>query len=174
MVDRGSQGRFGCMADQDQDYLVILGQGSTVVHTRRGRSTEYSVWVGWQGESSTHQHDGRETLVDGRWHLTILPARDRNRAPAVEVVQSLMDFGNGLLPVIGALTIAGPPYARPRHAGSEFPALYVVHVRTRAHDLLSSLLNQMERHLRLDHVHRMNFHLSIDEDTEDNVWEVVD
>ena len=157
----------------DTGYSVQLGPGRMSVHTRQpGRSTAYSVWVGWQGEVSTHREGDRTTSITGQWHLTIL-FRDRNRAPTVEMVQSLTEMGERMLPTLGELRIAGPPFARPRHQGREFPALYVIHVATRAHGQLSTMMNLMEQRLNLEHVHRDNFHLSIDVPPEEE-WEIVD
>ena len=155
----------------DGVFLVTLGQGATAVRVRSGRDAPYSVWVCWHGDSVLMQHEGRTWLACGRGHLTIM-FRDRQRAPSVEVVEALMVWGDTLYPQVGGLTIAGPPYARPRHEGNEFPALYVVHVGTRAHGFLSSLLNRMEQRLHLEHVHRISFDLSLDE--EPVRWELVD
>ena len=157
----------------DSAYSVMLGPGRTSVHTRQpGRSAAYSVWVGWQGDVSTHRHGDRTTSITGHWHFTIL-CRDRNRAPTVETVQMLTDLGDRMLPTLGELTIAGPSFVRPRHQDREYPAPYVVHVTTMAHGQLSTLMNRMEGLLRLEHVHRINFHLSIDVPPED-AWEIVD
>ena len=157
----------------DSAYSIQLGPGRTSVQTRQpGRSEAYSVWVGWQGDVTTHRHGDQTTSITGQWHLTIL-FRDRNRAPTAEMVQRLTELGDRTLPTIGALSIAGPPFARPRHQGREFPALYVVHVTTRAHGQLSTMMNLMEQRLHLEHVHRYNFHLSIDVPPED-AWEIVD
>ena len=89
------------------------------------------------------------------------------------MVQLLTEMGERTLPTLGELRIAGPPFARPRHQDREFPALYVIHVTTRAHGQLSTMMNLMEQRLRLEHVHRYNFHLSIDVPPED-AWEIVD
>ena len=93
----------------------------------------------------------------------------------------LTDMGNRMLPGLGELSIVGPPHGRPRHIGREYPSLYCVHVASRAHTRLSTLMNQMERLLQLDHLHRDNFHLSIDEapqpeapEEEWEWWEIVD
>ena len=155
----------------DGTFLVSLVSGETAVRLRSGRVAPFSVWVCWHGDTVLMEHEGRRRLASGRWHLTIL-LRDRQRAPSVEVMDELMAWGDSLLPQVGGLTIAGPPFARPRREESEFPALYVIHVGTRAHGFLSSLLNRIEQRLHLDHVHRMNFHLSMDE--EPDRWDLVD
>ena len=83
-----------------------------------------------------------------------------------------MERGDRTLP-IGALSIAGPPSARPRHQGKKYPALYVDHVTTRAHGQRTTMMNMMEQRLHLGHVHRYNVPLSIDVPPED-AWEIVD
>ena len=155
------------------EYSVLLEQARTGVNTRQpGRAAAYYVWIGWYGEVTTHRHGEQTASITGRWHFTIL-CRDRARAPAVATVQTLTDLGDRMIPTLGELSIAGPPFSRPRHAAQEYPALYVVHVATRAHVRLSTLMNHMERILHMEHVHRDNFPLSIDEPPED-VWEIVD
>ena len=142
----------------------------------------YYVWIGWFGEVTTHRHGAQTVAVTARWHLTIL-CRDRARAPAVATVQTLTDMGNQRVRTLGELSIAGPPFGRPRHEPNAYPSLYIVHVATRAHGQISTLMNHMERILHMDHVHRDNFHLSIDEAPEDaseesssseDIWELVD
>ena len=163
------------------DYTVRLEQATTRVRPRQpGRTMPFYVWVGWGGDDTTHRHGAQTRTVTGRWHFTLI-CRDIRSTPSDVVIQTLTDMGNQMLPGLGELRIAGPPYDVPRHAGQEFPSLYCVHVASMAHTRLSTLMNQMERLLRLDHLHRDNFHLSIDEapppeepEEEWEWWEIVD
>ena len=160
----------------DSAYSVMLGPGRTSVYTHQpGRSAAYSVWVGWQGEVSTHRYGDRRTATTGHWYFTIL-CRDRDRAPTAEMVQMLTDLGDRMLPTLGEITMAGPCFVcprHPRHQDRAYPAPCVFHVTTMAHGQLSTLTNRMEGLLRLEHVHRTNFHFSIDIPPED-AWEIVD
>ena len=157
----------------DSEYSIQLGPGRTSVQTRQpGRSEAFTVWIVWQGDVSTHRYVDRTITTTGQWHLTIL-FRERNRAPTEETVQWLTELGDRTRPTLGALSIAGPPFDRPRHQGREFPALYVIHATTRAHGQISTMMNLMEQRLHLEHVQRYNFHLSIDVPPED-AWEIVD
>ena len=157
------------------EYTVRLDHALTRVTTRQpGRTTAYYVWIGWGGEDTTHRHGTQTSTVTGRWHFTLI-CRDRRRPPSEVTVQMLTDMGNRMLPGLGELSIVGPPHGRPRHIGREYPSLYCVHVASRAHTRLSTLMNQMERLLQLDHLHRDNFHLSIDEaPPAEEEWEIVD
>ena len=163
------------------EYTVMLEQACTGVNARQlGRSAACSLWIGWYGEVTTHRHGVQTASITSRWHFTIL-RRDRIRAPVAATVLALTDMGNRMIRTLGELSIAGPPFGRPRHEGHTYPALYIVDAATRAHGQLSTLVYHMERVLLIDRAHRINFHLSIDEPPEDSsedscedVWEFAD
>ena len=144
--------------------------GRTVVNVRQpGRRADHQIWVGWQGTCTLHCRVDGAFGVTGRWHLTILN-RDRNRAPTEQSIDMFTAWGDQLLRDIGALEIAVPP--RPRREDMEYPRLYVVRVDTRAHGMLSTLMHRMEIRLGLAHIHRDNYHISVDEAEEE--YELVD
>ena len=144
--------------------------GRTVVNVRQpGRRADHQIWVGWQGTCTVHCRVDGAFGVTGRWHLTILN-RDRNRAPTEQSIDMFTAWGDQLLRDIGELEIAVPP--RPRREDMEYPRLYVVRVSTRAHGMLSTLMNRMEIRLGLAHIHRENYHISVDEAEEE--YELVD
>ena len=144
--------------------------GRTVVNVRQpGRRADHQIWVGWQGTCTVHRRVDGAFGVTGRWHLTILN-RDRNRAPTEQSIDMFTAWGDQLLRDIGALEIAVPP--RPRREDMEYPRLYVVRVDTRAHGMLSTLMHRMEIRLGLAHIHRDNYHISVDEAEEE--YELVD
>ena len=144
--------------------------GRTVVNVRQpGRRADHQIWVGWQGTCTLHCRVDGAFGVTGRWHLTILN-RDRNRAPTEQFIDMFTAWGGQLLRDIGELEIAVPP--RPRREDMEYPRLYVVRVDTRAHGMLSTLMNRMEIRLGLAHIHRDNYHISVDEAEEE--YELVD
>ena len=163
------------------EYTVRLEHGRTGVNARQtGPSAACTLWICWYGEVTTHRWGERTATITSRWHFTII-RRHRIRAPAAAMVQTLTEMGNRTIRTLGELSIVGPPFGRPRQEGHNYPALYGVNAATSAHGQLSTLMYHMERILRMDHVHRINFHLSIDEPPEDSsedssedVWEFVD
>ena len=122
--------------------------------------------------SSSNLVRSRNRHSSGLWYQKFL-CRDCNRAPTVETGQLPTELGDPTPPTMGALIIAGTPFASPQRQDRETHALYVVHVTTRAHGQLSTMMNRMEERLHLEHVHRYNYHLSIDVPPED-AWEIVD
>jgi hypothetical protein len=153
-----------------EDYRVRLQDGRTVVNVRQPhRRADHQVWVGWQGAWTRHRRLYGTSTIEGRWHLTILN-RDRPNPPLEESIYLLTAWGDQLLRDIGELEIAVPP--RPRREDMEYPRLYVVRVSTRAHGMLSTLMHRMEIRLGLAHIHRENYHISVDEAEEE--YELVD
>ena len=163
------------------EYTVRLEHGRTGVNARQtGPSAACTLWICWYGEVTTHRWGERTATITSRWHFTII-RRHRTRAPAAAMVQTLTEMGNQTIRTLGELSIVGPPFGRPQQEGHIYPALYGVNAATSAHGKLSFLVYRMERILRLDHVPRSNFHLSIDEPPEDSSegssetgWDLVD
>ena len=81
--------------------------------------------------------------------------------PNDELIAELQALATDLLGGVGNLPIAG---SGPRRDGQDYPRLYIVDVRSRAHQQLSTATARMEQKLRVPHWGgRTNYHLSVDE-----------
>ena len=148
----------------ERQYYVRLSGGSTAVEVGQQRGGQWRIWVGWQGEYTLHQRPDGTFSVVGHWHITIFNRLSSSR-PDDRIVEDIRRWMNEQFNVYRdvLLRLAGPPFGRPRHEGSEYPRLYILNVQDRPHASLSTLRQRMEQATSLTHQFRDNFHLSIDE-----------
>ena len=155
-----------------EDYTARLLDGRTATSVRRHDREEFRLWVGLEGNRSTHTSPNGGYFVEGPWHLTLLNVR-LPFEPGPQIIETITQVADTLLENLGDLRIAGFTPRRDNASLDEFPRLLFVHVQSREHQRLSTATAHQERLLRAGHWRdRTSYHLS--QDRVVATWELLD